>query len=256
VTEIGANLLIPTIYGPMIVNRHGTEFDHLAKFGRSETHDTIALLCTLAAACGEEQTILDIGGCYGVYAIALAQAMLPLRSRVICFEPQWKLYAMICGSISLGNLPNIRVCNLAIGSEQRLLTVPGLDYDKPASFGSLSLEECESPQKQEWLKQTPDPERASKVMCYRLDDLGEKPALIKIDTEGMELDVLLGAERTIAECRPVLHIEWLKSPKAAIREWLQVRGYEVYDETVNFLAIPKEKLGQFPQIVQETAQAA
>jgi hypothetical protein len=51
---------------------------------------------------------------------------------------------------------------------------------------------------------------------------------LKIDTEGFEIDVLMGAENTIRKHRPVIYIElsaeYHESSRTAI-DWLQERGY-------------------------------
>jgi hypothetical protein len=41
----------------------------------------------------------------------------------------------------------------------------------------------------------------------RLDDFGLAPDVVKLDVQGSELDVMRGAETTLAACRPLLLIE-------------------------------------------------
>jgi hypothetical protein len=48
---------------------------------------------------------------------------------------------------------------------------------------------------------------------------------LKIDVEGMELEVLDGAEKTIEEFLPLVMIEVLSSTAKPVEEWLQLRGY-------------------------------
>jgi hypothetical protein len=50
----------------------------------------------------------------------------------------------------------------------------------------------------------------NRVQCWRLDDFlagDERVQLIKVDVEGMELEVLCGAQELIARCRPIIYCE-------------------------------------------------
>ena len=56
----------------------------------------------------------------------------------------------------------------------------------------------------------------------RFDDLGLHPLVIKIDVEGLELDVLQGMEGTLAEDEPLLLIEQ-NSSSASVAAWLEAQ---------------------------------
>jgi hypothetical protein len=60
---------------------------------------------------------------------------------------------------------------------------------------------------------------------------------IKIDVEGMELEALEGASRSIAQSHPIMLIEKIKTDAEKLRQWLKARGYEVIDAGINMLAI-------------------
>jgi hypothetical protein len=61
--------------------------------------------------------------------------------------------------------------------------------------------------------------------------------LIKIDVEGMEVEVLQGAQRTIESCHPVILVEIIKSNSDLLRGWLEERGYKIMEAGINILAI-------------------
>ena len=61
--------------------------------------------------------------------------------------------------------------------------------------------------------------------------------LIKIDIEGMEIEAIEGASRTIAASRPIMLIEKIKTDAEKLRQWLKEHGYEVLDAGINMLAI-------------------
>jgi FkbM family methyltransferase len=93
------------------------------------------------------------------------------------------------------------------------------------------------------------------------DDMHFRPTVIKIDVEGMELDVLQGFEATLAESEPLLMIE-RNLGFAAVAAWLQARGYHLwaYDAAAhrlvrpeaaapaNFIACTAGWLDRFPQV--------
>ena len=125
------------------------------------------------------------------------------------------------------------------------------------------------------------PTQEVEVNTIRLDDYLrslrlEKVDLIKIDTEGAELEILQGAENLLlTESSPVIMIEvsdertrpWGYS-SAAIYDFLARRGYAWFSVTddgylrlfekgtdlYNFVAIPKWKLHEMRVYLEETCQ--
>lgn len=134
------------------------------------------------------------------------------------------------------------------------------------------------PETDTWLGTT-DPERARKISskyqlrrtevpCMTLDGYvqrsGKIPDLIKLDTEGNELQILLGAKRTLETARPMLVFEcWRNNKRDQLWDMLDGMGYEVVglplislDEAIpidlpgfsnseasNFAGLPRERLG-------------
>jgi FkbM family methyltransferase len=98
----------------------------------------------------------------------------------------------------------------------------------------------------------------------RLDDLNLEPTIIKIDAEGFDHDVLVGAVRTVEQYRPFVMVENDEAQASAIRNYFESRRYRLlgYDiacdrfdpETGaqrsgrsgerNLFAIPKEMLAE------------
>ena len=117
------------------------------------------------------------------------------------------------------------------------MPVPVPDYLSPASFGSLELK----PQgTAEFIGQKIDysPGATQEIRCLTLDSLGlGRIDMIKIDVEGMEMEVLAGARQAIAKHRPILLVEWLKSPKPQLRETIEGFGYRVFEAGKNLLAV-------------------
>jgi hypothetical protein len=64
---------------------------------------------------------------------------------------------------------------------------------------------------------------------------------MKIDAEGMELQVLEGATETITRNRPVMYIEFVKSDRDALEAKITAWGYDIHVNGMNFLCVPQER---------------
>lgn len=91
---------------------------------------------------------------------------------------------------------------------------------------------------------------AGDISTRRPDDVlrGEAPDFIKVDVEGMEMDVLRGLQKTIQRVRPVLLVEVDRANIHVFADWRLAHGYALpasikhYAENRNFLCVPEEKL--------------
>ena len=73
-----------------------------------------------------------------------------------------------------------------------------------------------------------------------IDSLNQRADLIKIDVEGMEQDVLKGAERTINEHHPILMVEIIKSDARTLKQWILDHGYDIYPLGADILCVHQE----------------
>ncbi|MGH7064442.1 MAG: FkbM family methyltransferase [Stellaceae bacterium] len=82
------------------------------------------------------------------------------------------------------------------------------------------------------------PAAAHHIRCLKLDSLSLKRLdLVKVDVEGMELEVIAGAAAHIARHRPILLVEWLKSDKPQLRAEIGNFGYRIIERGHNFIGI-------------------
>jgi len=232
-------IIVPTAYGQMLVNRHDiNQTGALVKTGLAVDHNDIALLTQVLQLLGTDLTVLDIGANFGAFALAFAQCV-GARGRVHAFEPQRVLFHMLAGSVALNSLTNVFCHHLALGDREGRLEIPQFDYSQPLNFGSIEF----TAEQREPLTQRRghDPARAEYVALMPIDRLAlPQVHLMKIDAEGMELQVLAGAAETLRRCRPVLYVEFLKSDKAALRQFVAAHNYDVHENGINFLCIPTE----------------
>ena len=69
-------------------------------------------------------------------------------------------------------------------------------------------------------------ETSTMVQTVRLDDVYTGvPSIMKVDVEGHEFEVLLGAENTIKRHKPALYVEIFDYEKSPIVPWLMNMGY-------------------------------
>ena len=71
-----------------------------------------------------------------------------------------------------------------------------------------------------------------------------KVSFIKIDVEGMELEVLEGLKNTIAKYRPNMYIEVQTRNIDAFLEYLETNDYKIVEQTdreifTNYMVVPK-----------------
>jgi FkbM family methyltransferase len=234
-------------HGPLIVNRFdyhregnrlfgvGGEILEGSCFGPEELDLVLNLLRLRRQYFGDGVAMIDCGANIGVHTVECAVEMTGWGS-VLAIEAQERLYYALAGNIALNNCFNARAVHAAVAGQDGTMRVPVPDYLAPASFGSLELK----PQTNEFIGQKIDYSAgaAQEIRCLKLDSIAlPRVDLVKIDVEGMELEVLAGARQLIGMHRPILQVEWLKSPKPQLRQTLEDFGYRVFESGQNFVAI-------------------
>ncbi len=136
--------------------------------------------------------VVEIGANIGAHTVFLAEAAKP-TGIVYAFEPQRILFQVLCANIANNGLTNVRALHAASGHTPGKILVPQLDVAMSDNFGALSVGE--------WTF-------GDEVPVTPLDSLAlEKCDFIKIDVEGMEGEVISGAEKTITRFRPIIYAE-------------------------------------------------
>jgi len=173
-------------------------------------HNEIELLLSLIdfGCC-----VYDVGAFVGTHSLAFAERVGP-SGKVFAFEPNKFSFWLLAMNTCTERRANIRSFNLAIGASNGF--VKSVSSDK-TNLG-LSV-----------LQETADEFDRDGVLLKSLDSLGldSDPSLIKIDVEGMELDVLEGAAVTIARSRPFIYAEVNTVAKAlALLGWSRENNYD------------------------------
>ena len=244
-----AFVLAATDHGSMIVNRNdhrmetptagigvGFQLLNRSSFDPSEVGLALEVLAQRRRDFGDGVVALDCGANIGVQTIEWARAMHGW-GEVVAIEAQERLFYALAGNIALNNCLNARALHAAVGATNGAIHVPVPDYNRPGSFGSLEIRRDAS---SEFIGQPLDdgPAAAANTRLLAIDSLNlARCDFMKIDVEGMEIEALDGAARTLERCRPALLVEAIKSDAAALGARLTSRGYKLFQVAINILAI-------------------
>lgn len=141
-------------------------------------------------------TYVDVGAYVGTHAIFFA-VHCP-ATKVIAFEP-------------VGEFHDVLARNVAANQLESMIELHRVGLSEVEKTVETELEG-----------------KRSVITCRRLDDLIDEPiGLLKIDVEGMELDVLRGAERLLRQHRPLIFFEAHTTKQLTeCAEYLAKFGYE------------------------------
>ena len=103
-----------------------------------------------------------------------------------------EIYHCLVGSVALSGKHNIYCVNRAVGAAPGVVEMPSYDYDRKLNFGSVEFGQRQlEPLEQTRGKST---ELVDVVTLAALEPaFNDGPLVLKIDVEGMELEVLEGA---------------------------------------------------------------
>jgi FkbM family methyltransferase len=198
-------------YGQMLFNVNdryiGRSLDLYGEFSEGEVE-----LFRQIVQAGD--VVLDVGANIGAHTLFFARQVGP-GGCVLAFEPQRVVFQTLCANMALNSVTNARCLPYAVGAEPGQITVPVLDMLKANNFGGVGL------------GASGDGEAAPVIT---LDSLVLPSCkLVKIDVEGMELQVLRGAVRLIEKFKPVLYLENDKPEyAAALSLFVDGLGYRMY----------------------------
>jgi FkbM family methyltransferase len=242
-------VLAATNHGSMILNRNdyrmtdansgygvGFQLLNTSSFDPEEINFAIALLTLRQKYFGKGVVAIDGGANIGVHTIEWAKHMYGWGV-VHAFEAQEKIYYALAGNIAINNCLNASAHLAALGAQCGELKIPVPNYLIPASFGSLELKPSKV---NEFIGQEINYSESAmqSVALKSIDSFNwQRVDLIKIDVEGMELEVLHGAQNTIARARPIMMIEVIKSDKKQLEEALNLQNYRCFPLGINLLAL-------------------
>ena len=191
------NILVSTNLGPMLVNRNDRYV--------GQSLITYGELCEGEAALFRQllkpgDVAIEAGANIGAHTVLLSN-LVGESGQIIAYEPQRIVFQTLCANLALNQCLNVDARQQGLGERAGEMTLPVADPRVMNNFGGLSLLASGS---------------GEKVTIATIDSLKlSRCHLIKIDVEGMEIDVLSGAQNTIQRCRPILYLENDRAEKSA-----------------------------------------
>jgi FkbM family methyltransferase len=199
--------------------------------------------------------VLDVGANYGTHSILL----LAHGVTAISFEPNRNCHQFFRNLCAANGVP-CRLEPVAVGAEEGTVdlwfpeTHEWLGTTDPATRDALQAQAALSRQEV----------RRTTVDRY-VAEHGLHPHLIKIDTEGSDLQVLQGSAATLRRDRPLIVFESWQADRKQAADLLAGHGYQVcrlplgpggpaplpsaeflQTDAANFLAVPEEVVGHWP----------
>ena len=201
--------LVQTLHGPLFVlATDNTVGRSLIEYGEWSAREIE--LFRLALRTGDR--VIDIGANIGTHTVSLARIVGPEGS-VLAFEPQPLIFQILAANVLINGATNTELVLGACSDVSGAVSLAGIDYTQDGRYSALSLADLQ--------RLSHEASTATKVNTVVLDDIygADRLRLIKIDVEGMEKEVLRGAERLIERHRPILYVEneWPETSEEVLR---------------------------------------
>jgi FkbM family methyltransferase len=175
--------------GPMVYNRHdifvGGSLQRYGEFSVAEQE-------VFAQIVRPGSLVVEVGANIGTHTVELSR-LAGRDGEVHAFEPQRIVFQALCANLALNQCANVFARQAAAGEKAGMISVPPIDPSVRCNFGGVSLR---------------DVAFGEAVPLITLDSL-DLPAcsLLKVDVEGMEVEVLKGAEQLVQTHRPIMYLE-------------------------------------------------
>lgn len=191
--------VVNTKYGHVLINKNDIYIGrHLKQKGTWCDEELI----TIGSVLRTGDVVIEVGSNIGSHSIAIA-AKIGSEGKLYAFEPQRIIFYHLAASIALNGLLNVYCYQKAVGAACGFAKIPQVNYEVEGNFGAVSLIEGKN------LEVMVSDTIFEEVEVVTIDSLNLPSCrLIKIDAEGMEIDVINGAKDTIKKFRPVIFTEW------------------------------------------------
>ncbi len=175
--------------GPMIFNKYDVYVGgSLRKYGEFSAGEQ----ALFGQFVQNGAIVVEVGANIGAHTVELSR-LVGSDGEVHAFEPQRIVFQTLCANLALNQCTNVFARQAALGSEAGTILVPSLDPTVRENFGGVSLRGVGN---------------GEPVPLMSLDSLDLAAChILKVDVEGMEIDVLKGAHNTISTYRPIMYLE-------------------------------------------------
>lgn len=164
-----------------------------------------------------DSNIIEIGANIGTHTIPIAKHIT--NGIVYSFEPQNIIYKQLNTNLFINQVFNVKTFNYGVGNKDETL------FYTPAKFntGEVALSKSGS-----------HSVKVKPLTCLKYPTID----LIKIDVEGMGLDVLKGIETIIQRDKPSIFIEYRLETIKEMMQFLKPYDYNIYLANYSLLQYP------------------
>ena len=163
----------------------------------------------------DTSVIYDVGANIGSFSIAFAR--IASKGSIFAFEPERHSFYSLCGNVAINNLNNVYCYPYAIGKESGTIFVPEIDHEQNFDHGWIELTKqynC----------------NGYNSVVTNIDSIKSNSCnLLKINTCGMEIDVLQGGLATIDAYKPYIFLNnYPKNNSNTLIELIKSFDYKIY----------------------------
>lgn len=215
------NIKLPIVFGPLrgswwILGSSEGDYGGVSVLINRSEREQLELVKSFV---NKNDVCFDIGANVGIYSLLFSK----LAKKVYSFEPVPRNVTYLYKNMYVNNVTNNEICAFAIGRMTNLALFNISSNWAQGKFGNSG----------------------SPVASVSLDDICKKidvmPSVVKIDVEGVELDVIKGARTMITKCKPTILISFhgIRVKKDCIK-LLKEFGYTsitpiVYDNSSEYI---------------------
>ena len=230
--------------------------------------DDIAELLYLHQALKPGMTFIDIGAHHGIYTLVASRRVGP-KGRVVAFEPSARERRRLRIHVALNGAGCANVEPYAVASDRGrrvFYTVQSGFWNYATTMNGLQRPAIDRQVRSEQVRTISLDDYVARMKLSQVD-------VVKVDSEGAELEILSGAGSLLAEQRPSVICEVLDGtsqlwnyPARKIISRLCQYGYEWFDfradgtlaphqardeypEIRNYLAVPRERLHRIAPLI-------
>ncbi len=184
---------------------------------------------------------VDVGANMGVYAV-VAAGCVGRNGRVVAIEAIPWLARMVSDNLTMNGFQSIStVLPVAAANIDGELTI--YEFDRFQGSNTMRADIVQSAETRYHVTATPLQVRARRLSDMFAEGLFPRPDLIKIDVEGFEMEVVLGARALFVEHKPSLVMEWHPS-FFMTEDGLAERLYELLTVELGYSVYRIEQDGQ------------
>ena len=195
----------------------GRSLRNYGEYAQPEVDFLLSIADKLIESNNGPIVVYDVGSNIGYHATAFASK----HAEVYCFEPNPLNYKLL--EQNTAKFKNVHLTQCAVSNQNGTTNIGIFDLDSVSNFGDVHIND----------------QNGVPVTTIRLDDVNlPNPHIIKIDVEGYEYGVMLGAEQIIKSYMPMIYYEaqdlrdfdkiWFFLTRLNYRlYWAVVRNYNI-----------------------------